>query len=101
MLKKAKREKEIILIYNHWFLSEEEFNHMEAIDNDKYNFTIDNIHQVLMSATQSGSEKLVKMILNSRIINTSESINIASREGYLSILKILISKISIIIIIIF
>jgi len=44
-----------------------------------------------MSATQSGSENLVKMILKSRITNTSESINIASREGYLSILKLLIN----------
>lgn len=99
-LKKAKREKEIILIYNYWFLSEEELNNMETINSNKYNFTLNNIHQVLMSATQSGSEKLVKMILTSRIENTSESINIASREGYLSILKILISKISIIVIII-
>lgn len=90
-LKKAKREKEIILIYNYWFLSEEELNNMETINSNKYNFTLNNIHQVLMSATQSGSEKLVKMILTSRIENTSESINIASREGYLSILKILIN----------
>jgi len=91
-LKKGNREKEITLIYNHWFYSEKELSEAETIDNDKYNFTIDNIHQVLMSATQSGSEELVKMILDSRITNTSESINIASREGYLSILKLLISK---------
>jgi hypothetical protein len=90
-LKKGNREKEIILVYNHWFYSEKELSDMENINNNKYNFTIDNIHQVLMSATQSGSERLVKMILESKITNTSESINIASREGYLSILKLLIN----------
>eukprot|EP00833_Pecoramyces_ruminatium_P015332 jgi/Orpsp1_1/1189364/evm.model.d7180000071447.1 len=90
-LKKGNREKEIILIYNHWFYSEKELSNMDNINNDKYNFTINNIHQVLMSATQSGSEKLVKLILESKITNTSESINIASREGYLSILKLLIN----------
>ncbi|OUM66015.1 hypothetical protein PIROE2DRAFT_59660 [Piromyces sp. E2] len=90
-LKKGNREKEIILIYKHWFYSEKEISENEKIDNNKYNFTIENIHQVLMSATQSGSEKLVKMILESRITDTSESINIASREGYLSILKLLMN----------
>jgi len=90
-LKKGNKEKEFTLIYNHWFYSEEELNHVDNINNDKYNFTINNIQQVLMSATQSGSEKLVKMILDSKITNTSESINIASREGYLSILKLLIN----------
>ncbi|ORX47385.1 hypothetical protein BCR36DRAFT_330821 [Piromyces finnis] len=90
-LKKGNRDKEIILIYNHWFYSEKELCEEENINNDKYNFTLRNIHQALMAATQSGSEKLVKMILNSRITDTSESINIASREGYLSILKLLIN----------
>ncbi|ORX76047.1 hypothetical protein BCR32DRAFT_271517 [Anaeromyces robustus] len=90
-LKKGTREKEIVLVYNHWFYSEDELNNPEYINNEKYKFTIENVHQILMSATQSGSENLVKMILKSRVTNTSESINIASREGYLSILKLLIN----------